>query len=523
MPPVITRHHSKFSLLFLKAFVFALAVLALVMLIALKPAAVATTVKPVLALTNQQITTPRLYPDLPPAILTEIFESADLDPNLQFDTTSPAQNLTPDDIFARQQWSMQDDQAIEGGSGLFGSYDYLTGGHDVVVAVIDSGFILQHEDLNFLPGYDFIHNAAVGNDGDGRDHDPSDPGDWVNDDDIAQQTVSEGCPVSSSKWHGTAIAGIIGATPYNSVGIAGGSPSVSMLPVRVTGKCGGFVSDLIDGIRWAAGLSVDDVADNQHPAQVINLSIGFPGSCSNALQQAIDDAANAGAVLVTAATNSAANLDNEPYSPASCNNVITVAAADKDGAITSYTALGESVFISAPGGTADEGIITTQNDGRELPVAGSYYGYHYGTSIAAAHVSATVANMLAYQPTLNQNEIRQVLSATATPVNFDPRCESGECGSGRLNAVAAMELLASDVLTDVDVFNDEVTEPDAVATVQTASADSTDNSPEILAASATSDAFGGGSTEWQNLLMLMLLLITQLYCKRRIQTKSAVH
>ena len=86
-----------------------------------------------------------------------------------------------------------------------------------------------------------------------------------------------------------------------------------------------------------------------------------------------------------------------------------------------------------------------------------------------------------------------------------------------------MELLASDVLTDVDVFNDEVTEPDAVATVQTASADSTDNSPEILAASATSDAFGGGSTEWQNLLMLMLLLITQLYCKRRIQTKSAVH
>lgn len=520
MPLVFSRSHSTILPLCLKALVAATAVLALVMLIKPKPVAVATTVKPVLALTNQQISTRRVYPDLPPVILADIFESAGLDPNLQFDTGSAGQNLTPDDLFARQQWSMLDDPTLAGGSGLFGSYDYLTGGHDIVVAVIDSGFILQHEDLNFLPGYDFIHNATVGNDGDGRDHDPSDPGDWVNDEDLRLQTVSEGCPISASKWHGTAIAGIIGATPYNSVGIAGGSPSVAMLPVRVTGKCGGYVSDLIDGIRWAAGLQVDDVADNPHPARVINLSIGFPGACSNALQQAIDDAANAGAIMVTAATNSAANLDNTPYSPASCNNVFTVAATDKDGVITPYTALGESVFISAPGGTAADGIITTQNDGRELPVAGSYYGYHYGTSIAAAHVSSAVANLLAYQPALNQVDIRQVLSATATPVTLDPRCGSGECGAGRLNAVAAMELLASGSSPLSETVDEDTIElaPEAITTVQVASADSTDTPAELVTASAASDVSGTGSTEWQSLLILMLLLLTKSGGKRRTTT-----
>ena len=420
-------------------------------------------------------------------------------------------NSSPDDTFADQQWSLRTDAA--GASGLFGSHEYLTGADNIVVAVVDSG-VLQHEDLHFLPGYDFIHNPTVGNDGDGRDHDPSDPGDWVDNEDISQGTVSEGCAIAASKWHGTAIAGIIGATPYNATGIAGGSPSVSMLPVRVTGKCGGYVSDLIDGIRWAAGLEVSGVATNQYPADVINLSVGFPGACSNAMQQAINDAVSTGATLVTAATNSAANLDTDPYSPAACENVLTVAATDRDGAITSYTALGDSVFIAAPGGTVTDGIITTQNDGLDLPAPGSTYGYHYGTSIAAAHVSSAVANLLAYSPDLTQDEIKQLLSVSATSIDFDPQCRSGQCGEGGLNAFAAMELLASDYLLEDQSFD---TVAENTFPVQLAATSSTAGIVESPASDSESDDIWAGSSDRATILILILLLTIKRLSQRRLQ------
>jgi len=154
------------------------------------------------------------------------------------------------------------------------------------------------------------------------------------------------------------------------------------------------------------------------------------------MQRAIDDAVDAGAILVTAATNSAVDLDNEPYSPASCENIITVAATDRSGAVTSYTALGQSVFMTAPGGTVTDGIITTQNDGYDLPNPESTYGYHYGTSIAAAHVSSAVANLLAYKSDLTRPQIEQLLSVSAVPTDFDPKCRSGQCGQGGRNSAS---------------------------------------------------------------------------------------
>lgn len=357
---------------------------------------------------------------------------------------SPAQSTLaiPQDNFADVQWNLQSIEKYRGASGLFAAHGMLVNHHDVVVAVVDSGVLTNHEDLNFLPGYDFIDDPDVANDRDGRDHDPSDPGDWVSDDDIKNDHVSSGCPIAKSKWHGTAIAGIIGATRHNQLGIAGGA-NVSMVPVRVTGKCGGYVKDLIDGIRWAAGLQVKGVADNQFPADVINLSVGFPGACSNALQRAINDVVDHGAVVVTAATNSAADLDSEPYSPAVCDNVITVAASERNGSVASYSALGDAVSISAPGGTVHDGIITTQNDGSELPLDGSAYGYHYGTSIAAAHVSAAVATMLSEDPTLTSLHIQYLLSQSSHPIN-DKRCANDKCGYGSLNAERAMQLLLED-------------------------------------------------------------------------------
>ncbi len=409
----------------------------------------------------------------------------------------------PDDRYAGQQWSLHSSEQHLGASSLFDTRDYLASSTEVVVAVVDSGVILDHEDLNFLPGYDFIHDANVANDGDGRDHDPGDPGDWVNQNDLDQQTVSEGCPITASKWHGTAISGIIGATSFNSAGIAGGSPSVALVPVRVTGKCGGYVADLIDGIRWSAGLKVDGVADNPYPAQVINLSVGFPGSCSDAMQSAVNDAVGAGAIVVTASTNSAAELDTEPYSPASCDNVITVAATARDGSVTSYSALGKSVFISAPGGTISDGIITTQNDGSEAPLAHSSYGFHYGTSIAAAHVSAAIANLLSYQPDLTKKQIEQLLSLSVSSTDDDSRCSTGQCGLGRLNAVDAIEILASGELPEP-----AQTELSETIPVQLAATNSSIISDDPVFATTAGGNSGIGAVDLKLLLLLLLSAIT---------------
>ena len=509
MPTVFSSKRSHIVIFLAQATVLALCILAFTF--AISPANLAAhkpTVKPVLALHQQPDYKFRPPPgsDLGNDVSTT--NSPDSD-------TDKVESSTFDDTFVKQQWSLHSDPTIAGASGLFGSQEYLTSATEVVVAVVDSGVMLEHEDLHFLPGYDFIHEPTVGNDGDGRDHDPGDPGDWVTKEDITQQAVSDTCPVTDSKWHGTAISGVISATLNNATGIAGGSPSVSLLPVRVTGKCGGYVSDLIDGIRWAAGLEVNGVALNQHPANIINLSVGFPGACSNAMQSAIDDAVNAGAVLVTAATNSAVNLDDEPYSPASCNNIITVAATDRSGALTSYTALGQSVFLSAPGGTFNDGIITTQNDGNDFPMPESSYGYHYGTSIAAAHVSSTVANLLSYKPDLTQSQIRQLLSVSATPTDFDPRCRSGECGQGRLNANDAMELLASDYLLENELPELEET-LEETASVQLAAANNTAVAVDSVLATSTDDEdIWAGAIDWYNSLLLALLLTVRFRFARK--------
>jgi len=389
-------------------------------------------------MTTQHVSTLTVKPRVKPVFAVE-FDTTRTPASIPFKASAQSTLTIPEDDFAEVQWNLQSIEKYRGASGLFAAHGMLVNHHDVIVAVVDSGVLKNHEDLHFLPGYDFIDDPEVANDGDGRDHDPGDPGDWVSDEDIKNDHVGSGCPIAKSKWHGTAIAGIIGATRHNHLGIAGGA-NVSMVPVRVTGKCGGYVKDLIDGIRWAAGLQVKGVADNQFPADVINLSVGFPGACSNALQRAINDVVDNGAVVVTAATNSAADLDNEPYSPAVCDNVITVAASERNGSVASYSALGDAVSISAPGGTVHDGIITTQNDGSEWPLDGSAYGYHYGTSVAAAHVSAAVATMLSEDPTLTSLHIQYLLSQSSQPIN-DSRCAQNKCGYGSLNAERAMQLL----------------------------------------------------------------------------------
>jgi len=284
------------------------------------------------------------------------------------------------------------------------------------------------------PAGDFIADADTANDGDGRDNDPSDPGDWVSAADISNGLVSENCRVQSSTWHGTGVTGVLAAAQNNGIGIVGAASHIDLLPVRVMGKCGGYVSDLIAGIRWAAGLDVAGVPDNTNPAQVINLSLGIVSACTPLMQQAIDDATRAGAVLIAAAGNHAADMDIAPHAPATCNNVITVGAARRDGSRASYSSFGSAVDISAPGGEPNDGVLTTEDNGTREPFSDSSYGYRYGTSIATPHVSATVAMMIAVNPLLSVSDILGHLRSTSAAFSAD--CTG--CGAGLLNAADAV-------------------------------------------------------------------------------------
>src|SRR6202043_3764317 len=149
-------------------------------------------------------------------------------------------------------------------------------------------------------GYDFITDPIVANDGNGRDADASDPGDWITAADAATATF-QGCTVGNSSWHGTRVAGILGALSNNATGITGITWLPKILPVRVLGKCGGVDSDILDAMRWAAGLHVTGVPDNTHPAQIINMSLGGPGPCTSAEQTVIDEVVASGVAVVVSA------------------------------------------------------------------------------------------------------------------------------------------------------------------------------------------------------------------------------
>lgn len=355
--------------------------------------------------------------------------------------------LIPNDAQYSNQWDLFGPNGINAPT----AWDSSTGTRSIVIADIDTG-ITSHADLSgrTVPGYDFITDPAVANDLGGRDDDPSDPGDWVTTQDLAAIGICFGQTIHNSTWHGTHTAGTIGASGNNGLGIAGINWTSPILPVRVLGKCGGITSDIVDGVRWAAGLAVPGVPANPNPAKVMNLSFGVrltasPYTCSATWQNAIDDVTAAGAVVVAAAGNN--NEDASRFSPANCNNVITVAATDINGARATYSNFGALVEIAAPGGGHDflhpeNDILSTYNTGTTIPVADTY-AYEAGTSMAAPHVTGVVSLMLSINPTLSPAVVLQILQRTARPFPNGSSCISAGCGSGLLDAGAALKFVES--------------------------------------------------------------------------------
>lgn len=354
------------------------------------------------------------------------------------------------------------------------AWDLSTGSSSVVVAVLDTGIRPEHPDLagKLLPGYDFVGyggdaSVATANDGDLDDADPTDPGDWITSSENSNRLGEfYNCGASDSSWHGTQVAGLIGAATNNGLGMAGAGRDVRILPVRVLGKCGGYLSDIVAAMRWAAGLSVTGVSANPNPAQVINMSLGGSStSCSAAYAEAVNEVLAAGVSIVAAAGNEGTAVT----APASCSGVIAVAGVRHVGTKVAYSNLGTAVTISAPAGncvnlsgTCLYPLLTTTNTGTTTAVSSTYSNgsnYSVGTSFSSPLVAGTVGLMRSVDSSLTPSEVSSLLRSTArsfpttggdsgtaacqVPSGSQTQtsecyCTTSTCGAGLLDAGAAV-------------------------------------------------------------------------------------
>ncbi len=387
-----------------------------------------------------------------------------------------------------------------GGANLPLAWDVTVGSSNVVIAIVDTG-IVNHQDLNgspagdtyipagrFLAGYDFISETVgtlpanfVSNDGDGRDADASDPGDWVT---VAEeQAYPTQCDdgntgPQNSSWHGSHMAGVAAAMTNNAMGIAGIGWNVRVLPVRALGKCGGSLSDIAEAIRWAAGLPVPGVPANPTPAQVINLSLGSgpTTACDGTMQSAVDAVIAAGAVVV-AATGNDGTIGIS--SPAKCTGVIAVTAHTINGENADYANIGAAggaapqPTISSPGGGSPvflgNGLPATDDpnwfgyyvwstilfgntgpssvDGSTPPRSGPAYSGFTGTSAATPQVAAVAALIKSMIPGASPTAIRNFIVSNVRPHPAGGACATGggfagQCGPGLLDANAAVRAAA---------------------------------------------------------------------------------
>ncbi|MFN7120483.1 MAG: S8 family serine peptidase [Hydrogenophaga sp.] len=369
--------------------------------------------------------------------------------------------VSPNDTSFGLQWHLQvpslSSPANPAAMNLPNAWSLTTGstGTPVVVAVVDGGVRFDHPDLTplgarLLPGYDLVSDLSVSNDGDGRDADASDPGDWVTSAEAQTPTYAT-CDVANSSWHGTFITGQIAAATNNSLGVAGINWGARILPVRVAGKCGALVSDLLDGVRWAAGLPVSGVPTNNNPARVINLSFGGDAPCNAFYQDTINAATDAGALVVVAAGNGGGALQR----PADCQRVMTVAAVRKDGAKASYSSFGPQVALSAPGGSDESSgvnlLLSTDNNGTQGPSANGF-GYKQGTSFAVPQAVGVASLMLAVNNALTPSALIERMKAGARahvnagfgqcslPSSGLCNCTTTTCGAGLLDASTSVQL-----------------------------------------------------------------------------------
>lgn len=288
----------------------------------------------------------------------------------------------------------------------------------VIVAVIDSGVLLNHPDLQgqTVFGYDFISNVAGGND----------PG------------ASDPATGRSSSFHGTQVAGIIAARTHNAIGIAGAAHGAQIMSLRVcTTLCDSFAIE--QAVRFAAGLPNASGMLPQRPADVINLSLGGY-QISSSLQTLLNDVAAQGILIVAAAGN---DNSDRPMFPAALPSVISVGATDRSGSRAYYSNFGTTIDLVAPGGDLrqdlggdglGDGVLSTHGDNSQ-PTLRFTYTKTQGTSIAAPHVAAAAALIKQIRPETDLNQFRQWLANGQLTDSSGADVFTLERGYGQINLI----------------------------------------------------------------------------------------
>ena len=423
------------------------------------------------------------------AEMNALLERMAADPNVEYAAADGHRwaHAVPNDPLFVDQWYFK---SIEvGATRADQAWDLTVGSNMTVVAVLDTGVRFEHPDLlrvaqagKLLDGFDFVNAAPFANDGDGRDVDASDPGDFVTAAELAQSPFNipaceppAGEDHVNSSWHGTRVSSLIAALTNNGEGIAGTGWNTLILPVRVLGKCGGTDADIITGMRWAAGIAVPGAPLNPTPAQIINLSLGGSGTCSAAYQQAVNEIAARGVLIVA----SVGNEGEAVSAPANCSGVLGVTGLRHAGTKVGFSNLGPEAGLGAPGGNCVNAppftdpssgnpgnpcvfsITAALNAGTTTPGASTYTdrgsNFNIGTSFSAPLVAGAAALIHSVNAQLMPAQYIALLkdsatpfptsSATSTTVCHVPVgdtqaqeciCTPQTCGAGILNTQAAV-------------------------------------------------------------------------------------
>jgi serine protease len=455
--------------------------------------------------------------------------------------------VAPSDPYFASQWWLQNpggsnanalSARLRGVPGFQGAWVSEAGRPSAAVAVLDTG-ITQHPDLvgHVLPGYDFVSTLEYANDGNGRDNDASDPGDWVSQADIDQPgSAFDSCQTEESSWHGTQIAGIVAAVTGNATGIASTSWNGRVLPVRVAGKCGADVADIVDGLRWAAGLPVPGAPLNPNPVRIVSLSFGSSAPCNAAYQSAITELAANGVVVVVAAGNE----HTGPIRPANCSGAVGVAALNRDGFKATYSNFGAGLTVATVGGDpadegawgpslGDDGIVTLDNGGARGPDSGTY-ARAFGTSFSAPVVAGALSLMLSANPKLSHSQLVDGLRLSARPHVTSPKiqacsdanpgrclCTTATCGAGMLDVAEAVRYaqnLHDGVVYTPRRWPNEVVDNAELDAAVALGPDLPPNGSDGVA-SASADSGGGGALGLPWLAALAIAVVAAARVSRR--------
>lgn len=335
---------------------------------------------------------------------------------------------TPNDPYYANQWHYPQ-------LNLPQAWDVTTGSSSVIVAVVDTGIVSTHADIDgkLTAGYDFVSDSTNACDGSGIDSNPED----LADSRCLAGSIPEQSPEHSG-YHGTHVAGTIGAESNNGVGVAGVDWAARIMPVRVLGSQGGYDDDILQGLLFAARQANDSGTLPAAAADVVNVSIGGePGSgCPSSYESVFNILYNAGVSVFVAAGNNSATALN-PL--ALCSGVIAVGAVDRYANLAPYSNSGTGSDIVAPGGdtsyTSDDGVLSTiRNDANGTD---SSYAYYQGTSMATPHAAGVAALMYAAYPAITPAQVDTLLKQTATDLGstgYDTTY-----GYGLINAYEAVQ------------------------------------------------------------------------------------